>query len=64
LAFTSRPAIVVAREATGDGPEYRYGGAATLSTFFRRVGSARNDSSEEYDLEKPATSTTFSYDRP
>src|SRR5919198_1176588 len=63
-SFTSSPASVVASEAIGDGPEYRYGGAATLSTFFKRVGSARNDSSDEYDLENPATRITFSYVSP
>ena len=40
----------VASEATGEGPEYRYGGAATFRTFFRCVGRARNASSEEYAL--------------
>ena len=32
--FRSNPASVVAREAIGDGPEYRYGGAAVLSERF------------------------------
>ena len=51
---------MVASDATGDGPEYRYGGAATFSTSFSRVGSARNESSELYALLKPATRMTFS----
>jgi hypothetical protein len=52
--------IVVASEATGEGPEYRYGGAATFRTSFNRVGTARNDSSELNALLNPATRTTFS----
>ena len=39
--------MVEASEATGDGPENRYGGARTLSASLSRVGSARNASSEE-----------------
>ena len=50
----------VASDATGDGPEYRYGGAATFRTSFRRVGSARNESSELYDLLNPATKIMLS----
>src|SRR5690348_8195045 len=56
LSFTSRPASTVASDAVGDGPEYRYGGAATLRWFFSHVGSARNASSDEYDFENPPTS--------
>src|SRR5437899_4000443 len=48
LAFTSNPASTLASEATGDGPEYRYGGAATFMRSFNAVGSATNASSEEY----------------
>ena len=38
--------------------------AATLRWFFTAVGSARKASSEEYDFEKPPTSTTLSYVSP
>ena len=60
LVIHLEAASVVASEATGEGPEYRYGGAATFRTSFSRVGSARNASSEEYAFEKPATRMTFS----
>src|SRR5919202_1597162 len=60
MSLTSRPASTVASDAVGDGPEYRYGGAATLRWFFIQVGSARNAISDEYDLEKPPTRTTLS----
>src|SRR2546429_495570 len=60
LAFTSNPASTVASDATGDGPEYRYGGAATFMRSFTAVGSATNASSDEYALENPPTSTTLS----
>jgi hypothetical protein len=50
----------VASEATGDGPEYRYGGAATLSSSLTSVGQATNASSDEYAFEKPPTRTMFS----
>src|SRR6266545_56468 len=33
-----RPTSALASEAIGDGPEYRYGGAATLSSRFSAVG--------------------------
>ena len=46
-SLTSKPASTVASEATGDGPEYRYGGAATLSRFLSSVGQAMNASSDE-----------------
>ena len=59
-ALTSSPASTVARDAVGAGPEYRYGGAATLRWFFNHVGSARKASKEEYAFEKPPTSTTLS----
>ena len=59
-SFTSKPASTVASDATGEGPEYRYGGAATLSRSFTSVGHAMNASSDEYAFEKPPTSTTFS----
>jgi hypothetical protein len=58
--LTSRPVSVVASEATGDGPEYRYGGARTFRTSFSLVGRARNANSDEYALEKPPTKTTLS----
>ena len=47
VRLTSRPASVVASEATGEGPEYRYGGASTLSASFSREGSAMNASNDE-----------------
>src|SRR5689334_5968297 len=51
LSLTSSPAMTVASEAVGDGPEYRYGGAATLRWFLSHVGRARNAMSDEYALE-------------
>ena len=51
---------MVASEATGDGPEYRYGGASTFRTSFSLVGRARKASSDEYAFEKPPTNTTLS----
>ena len=59
-SLTSSPASTVASDATGEGPEYRYGGAATLSICLTSVGHAMNASSEEYALEKPPTSTRLS----
>ena len=50
----------MASEATGDGPEYRYGGAATLSICLTSVGQAMNASSDEYAFEKPPTRTRLS----
>ncbi len=47
LSLTSKPARTVASEATGDGPEYRYGGAATLSRSLTSVGQAMKASSDE-----------------
>ena len=44
----------------GDGPEYRYGGAAVFSRRLRWVGQATNAARDEYDFEKPETRTTFS----
>src|SRR3954454_18329226 len=64
FSLTDRPASTVASDAVGAGPEYRYGGAETLRWFFSQVGRARKASSEEYDLEKPPTSTTLSYVSP
>src|SRR6188508_1130225 len=64
LALTSMPDRTVASDAVGAGPEYRYGGAATLRWFLSQVGRARKASSDEYDLEKPPTSTTLSYVSP
>jgi hypothetical protein len=64
FSLTSKPAMTVASDAVGAGPEYRYGGAATLRWFFSQVGRARKASSDEYDLEKPPTSTMLSYDSP
>ena len=46
-SLTSKPASTVASDATGDGPEYRYGGAATLSSCLTSVGQAMNASSDE-----------------
>ena len=56
-SLTSKPASTVASDATGEGPEYRYGGAATFSSCLTSVGQAMNASSDEYALEKPPTST-------
>src|SRR3982750_3418658 len=64
LAFPLSPARTLASDAVGAGPEYRYGGADTLRWFLSQVGSARNANSDEYDLEKPPTSTTLSYVSP
>ena len=55
---------MVASDATGEGPEYRYGGAATFRTSFSREGNARNDSSELYALLNPATRMMLSYVSP
>ena len=41
------PTSVVASDATGDGPEYRYGGAAVFSNRFSSGGQARNAASDE-----------------
>ena len=60
VRFTCRPDKAVARDATGDGPEYRYGGASTFSASFIAVGSAMNASNEEYALENPATRIALS----
>jgi hypothetical protein len=38
---------VLASDATGDGPEYRYGRAAILSSRLTGVGQAMKASSEE-----------------
>ena len=46
-SLTSKPASTVASDATGDGPEYRYGDAATLSICLTSVGQAMNASSDE-----------------
>src|ERR1700730_11596175 len=59
-SFTSRPDRTVASDATGAGPEYRYGGAATFRKFLIGVGQAMNARSDEYALEHPATRTTLS----
>ena len=42
-SLTSKPASTVASDATGDGPEYRYGGAAVFSISLsrRRAGDER-----------------------
>src|SRR3954449_690258 len=64
FSFTDRPARTVASEAVGAGPEYRYGGAETLRWFLSQVGRARKARSDEYDLEKPPTSTMLSYVSP
>lgn len=47
VALTSKPASTVAREAIGDGPEYRYGGAPTFSMALTSGGQATKASSEE-----------------
>ena len=47
LRLTSSPASTVAIDATGDGPEYRYGGASSLIAFFSLVGSAMKASRDE-----------------
>ncbi len=39
--------MVVASDATGEGPEYRYGGAAVFSRCFSYVGQAMNAASDE-----------------
>ena len=59
-SFTSRPARTVASDATGEGPEYRYGGAATFRKSLIDVGQAMKARSDEYALEHPATSTMLS----
>src|SRR4029077_13465206 len=72
-SLTARPESVVASDATGEGPEYRYGGAAVFSNRFSSGGQARNAASDEEDcggprnrakhqedFESPATSTTWS----
>src|SRR5260370_23662480 len=53
-SFTARPARTVASDATGDGPEYRYGGAATFRKVLTEVWQAMKASSDEYALEHPA----------
>ena len=63
-SLTSRPASTVASDATGDGPEYRYGGAATFSRCLTSVGQAMNASSDEYAFENPPTNTSPSYVSP
>ena len=60
LALTCSPSSVLASEAIGDGPEYRYGGAVILSSRLTGDGQAMKASSDEYALEKPAVSTTLS----
>ena len=60
FSFTSKPDSTVASDATGDGPEYRYGEAAVLSSRFSSFGQAMKAASDEYDFEKPETSTTWS----
>ena len=45
---------MLASEAIGDGPEYRYGGAVILSSRLTGDGQAMKASSDEYALEKPA----------
>src|SRR5919197_984139 len=54
-SFTCRPARVVASEATGEGPEYRYGGAAVLSSRLSSLGQATKAAREEYAFDRPAT---------
>ena len=54
-SLTSNPLRTVASDATGEGPEYRYGGAATLSSSLTSVGQAMNASSDEYAFENPLT---------
>ena len=39
--------MTVASDATGDGPEYRYGGAAVFRTCLSAVGHAMNASGDE-----------------
>ena len=46
-SLTLKPSRTLASEATGDGPEYRYGGAATFSRSFTSVGQAMKANSEE-----------------
>src|SRR5207244_13496943 len=60
LSFTSSPVMTVASDAIGDGPEYRYGGAAVFRSRFSSGGQVRNAASDEYALESPATSMTWS----
>src|SRR3954468_144496 len=63
-SFTSSPARTVASDAIGEGPEYRYGGAAVFSSRFSSGGHVRKAASEEYDFDRPETSTTWSYVSP
>jgi hypothetical protein len=46
-SFTCSPTSALASEAIGDGPEYRYGGAATFSIRLRSDGHATKASSDE-----------------
>src|ERR1041384_1255551 len=59
-SLTSRPASTVASEAVGDGPEYRYGGAAVFNRRFSSGGQVRKAASDEYALDNPATRMTWS----
>ena len=47
LALTFSPSSVLASEAIGDGPEYRYGGAVILSSRLTGDGQAMKVSSDE-----------------
>jgi len=45
--LTWSPTSTLAREATGDGPEYRYGGAVTLRSRLSSGGQAMKASNDE-----------------
>src|SRR6266545_5903850 len=47
MSLICRPTSALASDAIGDGPEYRYGGAVTLSSCLSAVGQAMKASSEE-----------------
>src|SRR6187200_2740271 len=64
FSFTSRPTRTVARDAIGDGPEYRYGGAAVFSRRLRSGEQVRKAASDEYAFDRPETSTTLTYASP
>src|SRR4051794_41969404 len=46
-SLTSKPARTVARDATGDGPEHRYGGGADLGRSLAPVGRGADARTDE-----------------
>ena len=63
-SLTSSPVSTVASDAIGEGPEYRYGGAAVFSRRFNSGGHVRKAASEEYAFDSPATSRRGRTSRP